>query len=331
MHLQKISTRKLLIRAIAGLMAVAAPGLPGQQSALLLAQVATVQAPTAQTQKVPSWEAAARAAAAGGMMAFEVASVREDLSGKYHEPPFSMDADDSFTSTGGLFTADLSLGGLIAFVYKLPRQYNLLSHLPDWARKKQFEIQARAAGNPTKDQMRLMMQSLLAERFKLALHYETQDTQVLIMTLMKPGKLGPRLRLHADGAACDMVVPRPSGATVTFDMFPCNVYMMATDRPELFLAGARNTTVELMAAFLSNVGHMRPIVDRTGISGKIDFSMEFAPEKRGAPPPSTDAQADLPGTTFDQAVKEQLGLKLEPAKLPLEIPVVDHVELPSEN
>ena len=112
MHLQKISTRKLLIRAIAGLMAVAAPGLPGQQSALLLAQVATVQAPTAQTQKVPSWEAAARSAAAGGKMAFEVASVREDLSGKYHEPPLSMDADDSFTSTGGLFTADLSLGGV---------------------------------------------------------------------------------------------------------------------------------------------------------------------------------------------------------------------------
>ena len=220
---------------------------------------------------------------------------------------------------------------MIAFAYKLPRQYNLLSRLPDWARKKQFEIQARAAGNPTKDQMRLMMQSLLAERFKLALHYETQDTQVLIMTLMKPGKLGPRLRLHADGAACDMVVPRPSGATVTFDMFPCNVYMMATDRPELFLAGARNTTVELMAAFLSNVGHMRPIVDRTGIKGTIDFSMEYTPEPRGAPAAGGDTEVAVSGATFDQAVKDQLGLKLETARLPLEVPVVDHVEMPSEN
>src|ERR1019366_9325099 len=250
----------------------------------LAAQDAAGHAATAEAQKMPAW-----VTAAGGKAEFEVASVREDLSGKFHPSPFSMDADDGFTSTGGLFTADLSLGEFIAFAYKLPVQYNLLSHLPDWARKKQFEIQARAAGNPTKDQIRLMMQSLLAERFKLALKYEAQETQVLIMTLMKPGKLGPRLRLHADGSACVVVVPRPPGATVTFDMFPCNVYMMATDRPELFLAGARNTTVELMAAFLSNVGHMRLIVDQTGINGAIDFSMEYTPPAREGSAPNADA------------------------------------------
>jgi uncharacterized protein (TIGR03435 family) len=151
------------------------------------------------------------------------------------------------------------------------------------------------------------------------------------MTLMKPDKLGPRMRLHKDGPGCDVVVPRPAGATITFDMFPCNVYMMANDRPDVNLAGARNTTVELMAAFFSNVGYKRPIVDRTGITEKIDFSMEFVPEKRGAPAASADTEAAVPGATFGDAVRDQLGLKLEPAKLPLQIPVVDHVELPSEN
>ena len=107
--------------------------------------------------------------------------------------------------------------------------------------------------------------------------------------------------------------------------------MSASDRPDVILAGARDTTVELMAAFVSNVGHRRPFVDRTGITERVDFSMEYAPPVRGATAPNADGQASVPGTTFEQAVKDQLGLKLEPAKVPLEIPVVDHVEPPSEN
>jgi uncharacterized protein (TIGR03435 family) len=329
MHLQEISTRKLLIRAVAGLMAVAAPCLLGQQSALLLAQAATVQAPTGQTQKIPEWEAAARGAAAGGKLEFEAASVREDPSGKYMSPPYSIDSDDDFTKGSGLFTADADLMTYISFAYKLPQQYNMISHLPDSVRKKHFEIQARAPTNTTKDQLRLMMQSLLADRFKLALHYETQETQVLVMTLTKPGTLGPRL--HANGPACDVVATRPPRAPVTFDMFPCHVIIGADKPDNIVLAGARDTTVELMTAFFSNVGHMLPVVDRTGLTGKIDFSMEYTPEKRGAAAADSDGQAEVPGTTFEQAVRDQLGLKLEPAKAPLDIPVVDHVEMPSEN
>jgi len=311
------------------MMTIAAPGFLGQRSAILLAGRSTNQTPAAQAQKVPEW-----VTAAGGKMEFEVASIREDPSGKYKPPPFSIDPDDDFVDTGGLFTADLSVQGFIDFAYKLPQQYNLLSHLPDWARKMQFEIQARAAGHPTKDQMRLMMQLLLADRFKLVLHYETQETDVLVMTLTKPGKLGPRLRLHADGPPCDVVAPRPPGAAVTFDMFRCNSYIAINMPENVILAGARNTTVESMTAFFSSVGRMRPIVDRTGIKGAIDFSMEYTPERpqtRGAAPSGPDGQAEAPGTTFEEAVKNQLGLKLEPTKAPMEIPVVDYVKMPSEN
>ena len=286
-----------------------------------------IAAPVAQAQDTPAWQTSA-----GGKMAFEVASVREDPSGKWVPPPFSFDADDEFKDTGGLFTADANLATYVSFAYKLPIQYNLLSGLPDWAKKENFAIQARAAGNPTKDQFRLMMQSLLADRFRLALHHEMQERLVLIMTLAKPGKLGTRLRLHADGPACNVVTPRPPGAEITFDMFPCHILLMANKPDNVLLAGARDTTVELMDAFFDNVGHLgRPIMDRTGIHGTVDFSMEFTPDPKGAAAAGVDGQTDLLGTSFVEAIREQLGLKLEPAKAPVAIPVVDHVEMPSEN
>jgi uncharacterized protein (TIGR03435 family) len=274
---------------------------------------------------MPDWQAAA-----GGKMAFEVASAREDPSPKYRVD-LPVDADDDWVATGGLIDLDGPLTMFLSFAYKLPQQHNMIAHLPDWAKTKYFAIQARAVGNPTKDQVRLMMQSLLADRFKLALHFETQNMPVLVMTLMKPGKMGLGLRLHADGPPCDKVMPRPPGATITFDMFPCKGYMGADQPDHAMLMGARDTTVELMTAFFSNVGHMPPIVDQTGITGRIDFSMVYTPPPRGTAAPSTDAQADSPGITFEEAVKDQLGLKLESAKASLQVPVVDHVEMPSEN
>lgn len=274
----------------------------------------------------PQWQTAA-----GGTMSFEVASVKQDLSGKYVSPPFSIDSDDSYTPTGGLFTAQMPLTSYISFAFKLDQQNPMISNLPNWVSTERFEIQARAAGNPTKDQLRLMMQSLLADRFKLAIHFETRELPVLTLTLIKPGKLGPGLRLHADGPPCEVTAPY-SAAAVNINMFPCNV-IMATNRPDhTILAGARNTTVQLMAAFFTNVGHTgRPVVDRTGLNGKIDFAMEYMPESRNPPSTSGDSQPDLPGETFLGAIKDQLGLKLDPVKAPLNIPVVDHIERPSEN
>jgi hypothetical protein len=92
----------------------------------------------------------------------------------------------------------------IAFACKLPpndeQTRAMLAHLPKWFGGF-FEIDARAKGNPSKDQMRLMMQSLLADRFKLAVHFETKEEPVYALTLVKPGKTDrscvrmPRARL----------------------------------------------------------------------------------------------------------------------------------------
>jgi bla regulator protein BlaR1 len=319
MHIRLTAAVKLML-CVACTWPLAVDGY-GQTASPQPASGQPVQAPA-----MPDWQRAA-----GGTQQFDVVSVRPDSAGKFVIPDFSMDADDAFKPTGGLFTADLPLTWYVSFAYKLPLLHSMLSGLPSWASKDHFAIQARATGDPSKDQLRLMMQSLLADRFKLAIHFETQVTPVLVMTLVKPGELGERLRLHADGPPCSVVAPHPAHAPVTLEMLPCSTILGQNEPDNAMLVHARNTTVQLMAAFFSSIGHMRPIVDRTGIGGNIDFSMEYTQDTPGAAAAAPDAQADLPGTTFLEAVKNQLGLKLEPAKAPLEIPVIDHVERPSEN
>ncbi len=101
----------------------------------------------------------------------------------------------------------------------------------------------------------------------------------------------------------------------------------------MLLAGSRNTTMELIAASLPSlpVGLGRPVVDQTRPSGKYDFTIAWTPESNGPAPSGTDVQPDSQETTFLEALKEQLGLKLKSTKAPLDVLVVDHVETLSEN
>ena len=73
------------------------------------------------------------------------------------------------------------------------------------------------------------------------------------------------------------------------------------------------------------------MVDRTGLEGRYDFTVEFAAEPNGGPLPASDAAADLPGPTFIQALRDQLGLKLESVKADIRLLVIDHIERPSGN
>jgi bla regulator protein blaR1 len=90
----------------------------------------------------------------------------------------------------------------------------MFAHLPKWVITDRYSIDARAAGNPTKDQMRLMVQSLLADRFQLAAHFATQEVPVFALTVVKDGKLGPKLIAHADGRPCagETAASNPAGS-----------------------------------------------------------------------------------------------------------------------
>jgi len=83
---------------------------------------------------------------------------------------------------------------------------------------------------------------------------------------------------------------------------------------------------------MSTVGQLgRPVVDRTGLTGTFDFTMEWKPEISVPVPPGADSQPDPSGPSFQEAMKEQLGLKLESQSSPIQILVIDHVEHPSGN
>jgi uncharacterized protein (TIGR03435 family) len=147
---------------------------------------------TAQSPDEADWQTAA-----GGKMAFEVASVKP--SNQFEPPNFPLSAEDAYTS-GGRLSAAFQLFTYIAFAYKLwltPEQRRTaLANLPKWVTTDLYETRARAPGDATKDQTRLMMQSLLADRFKLQVHFETREVPVLALNMDKPGTLGPKLHLH---------------------------------------------------------------------------------------------------------------------------------------
>jgi uncharacterized protein (TIGR03435 family) len=226
------------------------------------------------------------------------------------------------------------------FAFKLtPSQVqSVLSQLPKWATTDRYDIQARVAGNPTKDQFRLMMQALLADRFKLAVHYEIKQQPIFALVLDKPGKLGAKLQRHPDDSPCS-TVPTPGagpGAPATVaGGFPesCGALNGWPVSGRIRL-GARNVPMEMIATSLTNpqmLGVDRPVLDKTGLPGKYDFIMEFTPQINGPLPPGVNFQPDESGPTFLEALKEQLGLKLDSQTGPVPVIVIDHVEQPSEN
>ena len=274
----------------------------------------------------PAWQTVA-----GGKLAFEVASVRLSKPGTFQPPSFPLSVDDSYAETGGIFSADFPLEVYISFAYKLQPTSELrsvmLAQLPKWVATDRYLIHARAAGSPTKDQMRLMMQSLLAERFNLKVHFETQDKSVLALMMVKPGKLGPRLHLHSEGPAC-------RAAGTASDVFPpvCDVFMAHMTVSRLFEMGSRNTTLQLIAGSLSTMDQVsRTIVDQTGLEGRYDFSLTWSPEPGSPTVPPDWGPPDQQGPGFATALKDQLGLKVVNARAPQKLVVIDHIERPSEN
>ncbi len=173
----RLSFGKKVLLASAGLIAVAVPIISGQASSAMAAQSSTTATPP--------------------KMAFDVASVRQNLSGtpanggdpmKSNVP---LNPSDDFTDTGGTLTSmNRPLVAYIYFAYKVDNnQYAALTKsLPEWVMTDRFDIQAKTdKHDATKDEMRLMMQSLLAERFKLVIHREAREESVYALVLAKPG------------------------------------------------------------------------------------------------------------------------------------------------
>jgi uncharacterized protein (TIGR03435 family) len=294
-------------------------------------QSATPGTPVTRAAKDPDWQTSA-----GGKMEFDVVSIRPIKPDEFMPPTFDMTAGKNWSPNVGIFKADFPVLIYIAFAYKLfptsAETESLLLNQPLWVSQEGMAIRMRASGNPTKDQARLMMQSMLADRFKLAIHFETREVPVLALTLIRPGKLGPTLRSHAQGPTCDVPATSQTKApAIGPDLTPswCGMWQSVDKPNHMELDGARDVSMSQIAAFLSLQGALdRPMVDQTGLTGTYDFSIQWTKDTGAS---DADAATDSHVTTFLEALKEQLGMKLVRTTAPLSVPVIDHIERPSEN
>ena len=264
-------------------------------------------------------------------MSFDVASVKRhpyDPASRVYYPHanFPLGEDDSYKPTGGLMSAeDMPVSTYVGFAYKLSTDQKIRLVYPKWVQDEHFDIEARGPANATKDQMRLMMQSLLADRFKLAVHWENRDTPVFTVVLAKPGKTGPQL--VADSGSCSNSTGSDSKAASPAPPGLCGQGGMRYLPDGQYQVAGRDEPMEKLAPelrFWPGTGVDRPLVDGTGLAGTFSWKMIWAPE----PQPGQPA-AD--GPTYLEALRDQLGLKLVPATATMPFLILDHIEEPTPN
>ena len=290
-----------------------------QTTTLSIAAIVVLAAPAqAQSSAVPV-----------GRPKFDVASIKPNKSGEQ--------GTYLRLQPGGLYrAANVPLRALIASAYlnEFPPKGRLIFGGPGWIDSEHFDIEARAEGNPGNEQERLMVQSLLEDRFKLVLHHEARQLPIYALVVSKAGKTGPQLILHSGDAKCaDPAADKPQQQPGPGEAMPayCGGFFMNL-RPGDLRETGNKITMAMLAPFLGQSVD-RTVVDRTELTGVFDFTLEFAPELGpGSQPGSTAGVPDPPvAPSLFTALQEQLGLKLEPQTGPVDVVVIDHVEEPSPN
>jgi uncharacterized protein (TIGR03435 family) len=242
---------------------------------------------------------------------FDVASVRATEPGKgergegMHNTPFGEKIE---ANPGSLIMRNVRFASCVSWAYNV-LDYQVTG--PAWMRSQRYDIAARAAGGAKDDQLRQMLQALLAERFKMEIHRESKVMPVYALVVGKNGS-----KLH------------PSEGDGPEDLSPTGKMG----------ASAKNVSVSRICQLLSmpfNEILHTPVIDETGLKGKYDFTVDMAPyvsddmmkHQAGSAP----VMPDIFGIA-QAALQEQLGLKLESKKAEVSLIVVDKAErTPSEN
>lgn len=207
---------------------------------------------------------------------------------------------------------------------------------PEWLRTEHFDIVVKVPADATRQQVAVMWQNLLKERFGVALHKESKEFPAddlvvarggakLQETSLDPATQQPPPAAAGRGPGPGAVMLGPGGAPVLTRAGLVSTVQNGPSGLVAHLAGKAQTTQSL-AAFLANeLGH--PVTDKTGLTGKYDFQVEYAADAgaRSVPGAAADAASD-PGSDIGAALQQQLGLRLVKGKAPLEMIVVDHAE-----
>jgi len=231
-----------------------------------------------------------------------------------------------FQPGGRLVATNIPLHPVFALAYNLALSQGrgAIIGAPSWFDSTRYDIEAKANGDPPREQMVLMLQSLLADRFKLSVHHETRQLPVYALVLTKPGRTGPQLKPHSDDAKCTNT-PQPDPGPDEAMQAYCGNFRVGTAASGGLREIADAITIDRFAASLAQQVD-RPVIDRTGLSGIFDLTLGFAPQGATASAPDPSA----PPSIFT-ALQEQLGLKLEAQTGPVDVVVIDYVEKHSEN
>ena len=270
--MQQHSTR---LRALRAVIAIAAIGFMRTPGGLAQPQTATI------AQQV-----------------FDVASV------KLFKPGSAPENRSIAASHGSLMMRQQTLRECIEWAYGLNDGAEIAG--PGALDSEQYDIAAKAAGSATQDQLRLMLQGLLTERFKLSLHKKTEQRLAYLLVV---GKSGPKLH--------EVQQEPVKGAHMAFDNGFMTIQMV--------------NNVSGLVGFL---GHFLdgPVEDRTGLTGVYEFKLKVEMDDPQAPPPQPGQAFSGFGLTRGLfAAVEELGLKLVSQKQPVDTLVIDHVERPSAN
>jgi uncharacterized protein (TIGR03435 family) len=285
---------------LGGLLISVFPGPRGKASGAAQEQPALPAAKAAPEVSVPQ-----SPAAAAPSPVFDVAAIHLHIPDPHeHNSIWTSSADARFR------TENVSVIDLIHWAYEMPETRILGA--PAWAGTTDFNIVAKADpsvaaalhGLPSeagRREMEKMVQALLADRFKLVAHTETRQLPIYVLVVAKGGaRLGPT---------------QVTGTSVS------------DSNGRIEVQGSNSVAV--LAEELSRVAG-RDVVDKTGMTGRYHLRLQWTPDDAAAPAPGSGAPADS-GPSLFTALEEQLGLKLEPAKGPVEVLVIDHVEMPSAN
>ena len=195
---------------------------------------------------------------------------------------------------------------MISLMYKVPMRQ--IEGGPDWINTERYDIEARADGAYSLDDLHTMFQNLLADRFNLKFHKESREGNVYALTVDPAG-----LKMKANETPENFNIPLIPRDQTTF---------VGTRVPMSYLSWWLGQQVQRDS---------RPVIDKTGLVGNYDFTLSFLP-----PLPPDVSRDDLPAEVRDKpsifdAVRDQLGLRLEAQRGPVEHYVIDHIEKPSEN
>jgi uncharacterized protein (TIGR03435 family) len=263
---------------------------------------------------------------------FEVVSIKRNTSGALGSNGSSERPDGSFT------LLNVPVITLIARAYTIGVPADYVGR-PDWSGSERYDVVAKSSlTNPTREQRAAMMKAMLADRFKLLVHVENREQQVYdLIVARRDGRLGLNIKpSESDCEAQDAAAqaaraagtppPRPASPDLRDPNWiapPCTRWTIG-DRMQ------GDYTMAILAANLRpTTGDRRPVIDKTGLNGswRVTLTYDTRAAFRG---PATAPPPDAAPSVFT-AVQEQLGLKLEPARVSQETLVIDRLERPTEN